>query len=433
MKIQEIINNLESREGKRKSYDFSRMRALLEELSNPHKNMKYIHIAGTNGKGSTSNFVYNMLKAQGYKVGLYTSPHLERYSERIVINGNEISNKDFVENSELVLKAEKKIEKEFEQLTFFEFITAIAFLYFKKEKCDYSILEVGMGGLSDSTNVIESSDKLASIITPISMDHTQFLGNNIEEIAYQKAGIIKENVLTTTSNSNEIIKNILKETAKENNSQIYSLDDIEIENLEVNDNGSKYDLIFKGEKIENLEIKLLGYYQMHNSALAVMTLMELRNRSLIEISNESIKKGLKNTFWAGRMEIINEEPKIILDGAHNFDGIKNLTENFKIFNYKKLYVIASILDDKEHDKMLEELSKYANNIVLVGLHTKRKSNLLVLKEEASKNNVSVEIIEDLKVAIKETLKKACKDDLIVISGSLYLVSETKEIIDEILK
>lgn len=433
MTLNELIQNLESREGKRKSYDFSRMRALLEELSNPHLNQKYIHIAGTNGKGSTSNFIYNILKAEGYKVGIYTSPHLERYNERIVIDNEEISDEDFIRLSVKVLTAENKIKNQFESLTFFELITAVAFLYFKENNCDYSVLEVGMGGLSDSTNVIDEKDTLASIITPISMDHTQFLGNTIEEIATQKAGIIKQKTLVTTSNKDGKILNVLKNTAKEKNADFYDLDDLQIENIIINDKGSKYDLKFKNEEIKDLEIKLLGYYQMYNSALSVMTILELRNKGLLKIHDKSIRRGLLNTFWAGRMEVVSESPKVILDGAHNFDGIKNLTENFKLFNYNKLFIIASILDDKEHDKMLEELSKYANEIILVGLHTKRKSNLDILKEEANKNNVNVEIIEDLKIAIEKTLEKADKNDLIIISGSLYLVSETKELIGDILK
>lgn len=431
MKINELIINLESREGKKKSYDFSRMRALLEELDNPHIGLKYLHVAGTNGKGSTSNFLYNILKMGGYKVGLYTSPHLERYNERIKINGVEISDEDFIRLSEKVFCAEENIKTNFETLTFFEFITAIAFLYFNKEKSDYVILEVGMGGLSDSTNVILEEDKLASIITPISMDHTQFLGKNIEEIAYQKAGIIKKNVLVFSSNKEKIVKDIIEKVSKENNSEVFTLEDVEISSININDSFTEYNMRFYNDNLEKIKVNLIGYYQMYNSALSIMTILKLRDMGKMDISNENIKKGIENTFWAGRMEIVREKPKMLLDGAHNLDGIRNLTKNISLFKYNKLYIIAAILEDKEHKEMLKELSKYADEIVLVGIHTKRKTDPLILESEIIKSNVVVSIIEDLEDAIKNVIQKTSDNDFIIVTGSLYLISEIKEILKNI--
>lgn len=431
MNINELIINLESREGKKKSYDFSRMRALLEELDNPHIGLKYLHVAGTNGKGSTSNFLYNILKMGGYKVGLYTSPHLERYNERIKINGVEISDEDFIRLSKKVFCAEENIKTNFETLTFFEFITAIAFLYFKKEKSDYVILEVGMGGLSDSTNVILEEDKLASIITPISMDHTQFLGKNIEEIAYQKAGIIKKNVLVFSSNKEKIVKDIIEKVSKENNSEVFTLEDVEISSININDSFTEYNMRFYDDNLEKIKVNLIGYYQMYNSALSIMTILKLRDMGKMDISNENIKKGIENTFWPGRMEIVREKPKMLLDGAHNLDGIRNLTKNISLFKYNKLYIIAAILEDKEHKEMLKELSKYADEIVLVGIHTKRKTDPLILESEIIKSNVVVSIIEDLEDAIKNVIQKTSDNDFIIVTGSLYLISEIKEILKNI--
>lgn len=431
MNINELIINLESREGKKKSYDFSRMRALLEELDNPHIGLKYLHVAGTNGKGSTSNFLYNILKMGGYKVGLYTSPHLERYNERIKINGVEISDEDFIRLSKKVFCAEENIKTNFETLTFFEFITAIAFLYFNKEKSDYVILEVGMGGLSDSTNVILEEDKLASIITPISMDHTQFLGKNIEEIAYQKAGIIKKNVPVFSSNKEKIVKDIIEKVSKENNSEVFTLEDVEISSININDSFTEYNMRFYNDNLEKIKVNLIGYYQMYNSALSIMTILKLRDMGKMDISNENIKKGIENTFWAGRMEIVREKPKMLLDGAHNLDGIRNLTKNISLFKYNKLYIIAAILEDKEHKEMLKELSKYADEIVLVGIHTKRKTDPLILESEIIKSNVVVSIIEDLEDAINNVIQKASDNDFIIVTGSLYLISEIKEILKNI--
>ncbi|EFI41319.1 folylpolyglutamate synthase/dihydrofolate synthase family protein [Peptoniphilus sp. oral taxon 386] len=433
MKFSDVILNIESREGKRKSYDFSRMRALLKVLNNPHDGLKYLHVAGTNGKGSTSNFLYNILISEGYIVGLYTSPHLERYNERIMINGNEISDEDFTRLGKIVIDAEKQILDEFEVMTYFEFITAMAFLYFREKNCDYCVLEVGMGGLSDSTNVVAPKDKLMSFITPISMDHMQYLGNTVEEIAEQKAGIIVKNVDVVSSNKNKSVVEILKNKAERENAQYYDLDDVKIENLIIDDRGSEYTIKFKDETISNLKINLSGYYQLENSALTVMGVMQLRNKGLLKISDESIRNGLKNTFWAGRMERVNDSPMIILDGAHNFDGIQRLTENFRLFNYNKLYIITSILNDKEHDKMLLEFSKYADEIVLVSLETKRKTELDILREEAQKYCENVKVIDNLKLAIKDVINVSKRNDLIVIAGSLYLVSDTRKIIKEILK
>lgn len=428
MEFKDIINNLESRSGKKKSYDFNRMRSLLLKLENPQKDLKYFHIAGTNGKGSTSNFIYNILKAKGYKTGLYTSPHLVKYNERIIINDDMISDDDFIRLFEKVLVAEDEIKVEFEDLTFFEVITALSFLYFKENKCDYCVLEVGMGGLSDSTNVIDACDVLASIITPISMDHTEFLGDTIEEIAVQKAGIIKNNTLVATSNSDEKVLDILKETAEINNSNIYSLKDLEIYNVFANEKGSIYSLKYKDIILENIKTSLMGYYQIYNSALAILTTLELRIRGILNIDNKSILTGINNAYWPGRMEKIHDNPMVVLDGAHNLDGIKNLTKNLNIFKYDKLYIIASILKDKEHDKMLKELSLFAQEIILVDLNTKRKTDISILEKEVLKYNTKVSVIEDLNTAIIKTLNAAKKNDLIIISGSLYLVSDVKEII-----
>ena len=431
MNYSELIQNIESREGKRKSYDFKRIKAILSKLDNPQQGLKYIHIAGTNGKGSTSNFIYNMLRKEGYRVGLYTSPHLERYTERIIISGEEISQEDFVKYGLKTLEAEEKILDEFEMMTYFEFITVIMFLYFKEKNCDICVLEVGMGGLSDSTNVILKEDKLVSIITPIGLDHTQYLGETIEEITEQKAGIIVDNVPVVTSNIDEKILKILEEKAKEKNTKLYTLSNVKVENLEISDKGTKYTLSYKNEKIIDIEVSIIGYYQLYNSVLSILSLLILRERNILKISDESIKRGIKDTFWAGRMEIIRKNPIIVLDGAHNMNGISSLVENIKLFNYGKLYVITSILEDKEHEKMLEKLSEKANEIILVNLNTKRKTDLSILEKEALKYNDNVKIIDSLEDAINNTIKKSKSNDLIIISGSLYLVSEVKDIVDKI--
>lgn len=427
MKKEDILNNINSREVKRRSYDLSRMLKLLEELGNPQYGMKFAHVAGTNGKGSTSKLVYNMLRQTNLNVGLTISPHILEINERIVVNDSEINDQDFVTLSEKVLQAENIIEAEYEKLTYFEFITAVAFLYFKEKKCDICVLEVGMGGLSDSTNVIRDIDKVLCLITPISFDHMAFLGNTIEEIASQKAGIITKNTSVITYNENDKVLKIIEDEARKKESKFYSYKEIKVDNLRIDEFSSSFDLSFKGHKIEDIKLNLLGYYQVHNAMLAIAGILELIDKNIIDISYDEIKKAVANTRWQGRMELINKNPRIVLDGAHNSDGIDNLVRNFSLFKYNKLYIISSILSDKDHKKMLESLSKYSKDLFLLDIDNIRKTEIDILKREAEEYFENVEITRDIKSAIEDVKKLATNDDLIVITGSLYLVSEIKQL------
>ncbi len=423
MKLDELISNIESRVGQRKLYDLSRIRAMLNILDNPQKNMRYLHVAGTNGKGSTSNFLYNMLCAAGYKVGLTISPHIIRYNERIVVNDCEISDYDFVRIGEIILKHENQIEEEFGFLTYFEFITVIAFVYFKEQECDYCVLEVGMGGLSDSTNVIDAKDKLLSLITPVSMDHMNYIGNTIEEIATQKAGIIKKNSIVITSNKDERDLKIIREKALSENCEYYDLDDIEISDLHMDGEKSSYSIKFLSLEIKNLKINLAGHYQIYNSALAVAGILLLNEKKLVDISYDQIKKGLLKAKWPGRMEMLRKNPRVLVDGAHNVDGVDNLIKNLSLYEYDKLYIITSILQDKEHEKILGRLSEYAYEIVLLDWDNYRKTEIETLKKEARKYCQNIRISKDIVKAVEDLEKVATSDDLILITGSLYLVSE----------
>ena len=427
MKKEDILNNINSREVKRRSYDLSRMLKLLEELGNPQYGIKFVHVAGTNGKGSTSKLVYNMLRQTDLNVGLTISPHILEINERIIVNDSEINDQDFVTLSEKVLQAENIIEAEYEKLTYFEFITAVAFLYFKEKKCDICVLEVGMGGLSDSTNVIRDIDKVLCLITPISFDHMAFLGNTIEEIASQKAGIITKNTSVITYNENDKVLKIIEDESRKKESKFYSYKEIKVDNLKIDEFSSSFDLSFKDHKIEDIELNLLGYYQVHNAMLAIAGVLELVDKNIIDISYEEMKKAITKTRWQGRMELISKNPRIVLDGAHNSDGIDNLVRNFSLFKYNKLYIISSILSDKEHKKMLESLSKYSKDLFLLDLDNIRKTEIDILKREAEEYFENVEITRDIKSAIEDVKKLATNDDLIVITGSLYLVSEIKKL------
>ncbi|HZK33061.1 MAG TPA: folylpolyglutamate synthase/dihydrofolate synthase family protein, partial [Tissierellaceae bacterium] len=292
---------------------------LLNLLDNPQRGLNYIHIGGTNGKGSTASYLANSLKVEGYKVGLFTSPYIERFNERIQINGEDIPDDVLGRITGVIReKANVMVEEGFEHPTTFEIITAISFMYFQEEKTDYVILEVGLGGRFDSTNIIEKP--LASVITTIDYDHTDVLGKTLKEIAYQKAGIIKENGIVISYPQEDEALKVLKEISKEKNAEFYLCDIKNIKIKSSNSKGAIFDFKYKNITMENVEIAMLGEYQVYNAALALTTLMVLKEKELISIEEEAIRKGLKSTKWPGRLEVLGENPIFLIDGAHNVQG-----------------------------------------------------------------------------------------------------------------
>ena len=268
---------------------------LLELLGNPQDQLKSIHIAGTNGKGSTANFIYSVLKEAGYKVGLYTSPHLIKFNERIKINDVEISDNELVELTELIKKKKKNL-----QPTFFEFTTALAFLYFAQQKCDYVVIETGMGGRLDATNVL---NPLVSVITNVSLDHTKYLGEDKLQIAGEKAAIIKENGIVVTGEKDGNVLELFLKVCLEKNAEL---------------------VILKEEEINksDLKITMLGKHQLRNAALAKKAI-EL---SQIKITPNAMEQWLMKAKWPGRLQMVCDKPLVILDGAHNVVGMEKLKE-----------------------------------------------------------------------------------------------------------
>ena len=422
MTYQEVVKNIESRIGKFKSKGNVRIKAFLENIGSPHKHLKVIHIAGTNGKGSTVSFIKDILK-EDYKVGSFVSPHLITYCDRIKIGDTEISQEDFAELGDFIIEKEKDIVEEYGDLNLFEFLTIMAIIYFEREKVDLAILEVGMGGRADSTNIFTSREKLISIITSISMDHMEYLGDTIEEIADAKAGIIQEDGLVVTTNKDPKILGVIEKEAKEKSAELFYTKDLESEILKSDLKGIDFKLRLDGEK-EDFHLTQIGDYQVENAIGAIYALYLLNKRGVLKISLDDIKKRIKTSTWKGRMEIVSRDPLIILDGAHNFDGIKRLVESLDNFKFKKLHLIMSILADKEHKKMLEEISSYTDEVVFVNLDYKRGTSPEELSREASDYGLKGEVM-----TIDEALdyyKNAYQDgDLILITGSLYFVSEAR--------
>lgn len=422
MTYQEVVKNIESRIGKFKSKGNVRIKAFLENIGSPHKNLKVIHIAGTNGKGSTVSFIKDILK-EDYKVGSFVSPHLITYCDRIKIGDTEISQEDFAELGDFIIEKEKDIVEEYGDLNLFEFLTIMAIIYFEREGMDLAILEVGMGGRADSTNIFTSREKLISIITSISMDHMEYLGDTIEEIADAKAGIIQEDGLVVTTNRDPKILGVIEKEAKEKSAELFYTKDLESEILRSDLKGIDFKLKLDGEE-EDFHLKQIGDYQVENAIGAIYALYLLNKRGILKISLDDIKERIKTSTWKGRMEIVSRDPLIILDGAHNFDGIKRLVESLDNFKFKKLHLIMSILADKEHKKMLEEISSYTDEVVFVNLDYKRGTSPEELSREASEYGLKGQVM-----TIDEALdyyKNSYEDgDLILITGSLYFVSEAR--------
>ena len=400
---------------------------LLDLLGNPHLDMKYIHVAGTNGKGSTSVYMATMLKEAGYKVGLFTSPYLERFNERISINGQYIPDERLAKITEKVKeKIEIMLEKGYEHPTTFEIVTTIAFLYFKEENVDFIVLEVGLGGRADSTNVIRES--YASVITTIDYDHTDVLGDTLGKIAYEKAGIIKEKGLVISYPQEIEAFKVIEGVALEKKAKLIRCPMEKVEIIRLSQEGGVFNFSYKDQIYKNLEISLIGEYQVYNATLALMTILVLKDKGLINIEEKQIREGLKNTKWPGRLEILKRNPTFLIDGAHNLQGAKTLAESIKKFKYNKLILGIAILKDKDVDHIVETIVPLADNIIITEVNMPRKMEADALEKIINKYNNNTIIEKDMKEAIDKSYELAEDGDLIVFGGSLYLIGDIRKII-----
>lgn len=399
---------------------------LLDLLGNPQESLDCIHIGGTNGKGSTGSFLSNVLIQAGYKVGLFTSPYIERFNERIQINGIDIADEELGRLTGIVKeKADIMLEEGYEHPTTFEILTAIGFMYFMERKVDYLVLEVGLGGRYDSTNIIKKP--LVSVITTIDYDHVDVLGDTLEKIAFQKGGIIKKDSLVVSYPQKEQAMKVLIDIADEMNASLYSF---HLENVEIKDisrNGASFNFKYKDYILEDLKINMLGEYQVYNASLALTTIFILRENGLVSISDSDILTGLEKTKWPGRLEVLGENPSFLIDGAHNVQGIDQLKKALKLFSYKRLILGIAILKDKDTSKMLELLAPMADLIIATEVRMPRKLDALELGDKMEKYKKDIYIEKDIKGAVERALELANKDDMIVFGGSLYLIGEVKTI------
>lgn len=393
------------------------MQKLCEIYGNPQENINYIHVAGTNGKGSTVSYLREILYDAGLNVGTFTSPYIECFNERITYNKKFISDELIIKyTNEIISKYDYLQENNIELPSFFALCTLICFMYFRDVKPDIAILEVGIGGLLDSTNVITP---ILSIISNVSYDHMSILGDTLEEIAMNKLGIVKQNVPLITIN-NPLINDLIIETCNKLNSKLILVNQNDIKNVHLSIGESRFDY----KNYQNINLKMSGLHQTENASLVIEAINLLKEKFLL--TDKNIYQGLKNTFWPGRLEVIQKSPYIILDGAHNIDGITRLHDFIKTIKneFNKIILVLAISSNKETEKMIQEIEQDVDEIIFTSFTYKRSEDYNILYEFSKhKNKQKCDNIDELIYKSKSN-----RDEKIVwlFSGSLYFVSELRK-------
>ena len=420
MNYEEVLTKIHSHRKFSAAPGLERIKKVMEYLGNPQDKLKFIHVAGTNGKGTTCSYMASVLMECGYKVGLYTSPYVVEFTERFRINGENIKEEALIRN---YLKVEKACTELGIQLVEFEFITALAFCYFLEENCDVVVLEVGLGGRFDATNVIKNS--LASVIVSISLDHTGVLGNTVSEIAWEKAGIIKENgkVIIYPDINPEAEKVIVRE-AKSKNATIFKGNKEAAKIISEGLFGSEF--IYKNE---SYKIPFVGKHQVYNALNALETLNIIKDE-LPLITPECLKKGLKNTKIEGRMTVFETAPLTIVDGGHNpgcAAALKDVIE--KNLNNKKITAIMGMMADKDSKEYLRLVAPLFNTLICVKPEGVRGLDKNELKNEACEYLTDIYTAENMTEAIKKAKEISDKEGAIVICGSFFIAGEAIRILE----
>jgi dihydrofolate synthase/folylpolyglutamate synthase len=403
-------------------YSLRHIEELLNRMGNPQSAARTIHIAGTKGKGSVAVMIAQVLSDSGYKTGLYTSPHLHTLRERISIDGSSISEAEFASAMAEVnpFIESMKQDSAFRQLTYFEALTALAFAYFKKKQVDFQVLEVGLGGRLDATNIARP---VVCIITPISLDHTQILGNSLEEIAREKAGIVKSGCWVVLSPQPEEAASVITDICHTKEAKVVQVGkeitwhniggDFHHQSLVVEGRTSKY----------QVSIPLLGDFQLENAATAVAAL-EILASAGFAISAADIARGLAQVKWPGRFQILQQHPTVLVDGAHNVASMKGLVNNIKAyFSYKEIILIFGTSCDKDIQGIVNELVSLSPQVIVTRTPHSRAAPLSILSAEFSKRGIEPETGETVSEALSRALSLADKTDIICVTGSLFVVAE----------
>ncbi len=410
----------------KKSFSLKRIKSFLQLIGNPQDKLKVIHIAGSKGKGSTCAFVAYILRQAGFSVGLYTSPHLSDFRERIRILKPVKSNSLFSfegaiprKNLTGLVNFLKPVIKRFGELSFFEVYTALAFLYFKNKKVDFAVMETGMGGRLDATNVVKS---LVCAISPISYEHTVYLGKTLARIAKEKAGIIKHNAIVISSVQGKEAEQVIRSVAARREAKLFFVG----KEIKYSDQGGSFSIKGASNNYTGLRIRLLGKHQLANAALSV-GIVEALGAYGYKVSVDCVKKGLYNTLWPGRLEVLRRNPYIVADGAQNAASALVLKSAIKsIFKYRKLVLVFGVSQDKDIRGIARQLSGLAHKVILTAADNPRAAKPGHLKKYFPGKIKEVYITAGVKEARKLALRIAGKGDLILVTGSLFVVGEFRD-------
>jgi dihydrofolate synthase/folylpolyglutamate synthase len=403
-------------------FGLERITLLLEQLGNPHQELKVIHVAGTNGKGSVCKYISSILQKAGYTVGLYLSPHVERFSERIVVNNQEISKKDFACLVSQVRPFVDAMKKQNNTPTFFEIVTALAFLHFKNCTVDYAVVEVGLGGRFDATNVV---NPLVSVITNISLEHTDILGKDIASIASEKAGIIKDHVPVVSAAVHDA-RVTIEQVAKQRNTPVTWIDQ-PMWKRKTHQGREQEFLIHGSFKDYSVKTLMLGQHQGENIALAIAVVEQLQMGG-VYLTDSDIQDGITTASHPGRMEIVSENPLILLDGAHNPAGMSMLVKTIREdFSDYRLVLVLGVLKDKDLKTMVSTIVPISDEVIVTKSGNPRAADPQMLKEmiTGSDANKNVVVEDSIPRAIDYAKHIAKQKDLICVTGSLFTVGEAR--------
>ena len=421
MSMEKVISYVNTNRGDGQKESLDRLYTLLEKLGNPHKNLKYIHITGTNGKGSTASMFQSVFQESNLSVGLFTSPHLEVVNERIRLNGENITDADFIRLVDVIEPHVLELEEQMKQNYYaFELLTAVAFLYFQEKQPDIILLEAGIGGRLDSTNVIEESE--VSIITSLGLDHMATLGETLEEIMYEKVHILKEEGYLITGPITEHLKLIANRQAEQVNGNVTFLDKNEIKIYE----STLGQQVFSYREWKDVKITLLGLHQIENACLVLEACEQLIHKGW-PLEKATIYRGLEKASWPGRFEKVFNKPLFYMDGAHNEASVKRMVETLETtFTDQKFYFVLGMMKDKNYTKMIQQVEHLAKAFYLVSPDWQRgfdvkevANNLLTAGYKATAMEHCDEVLDLIQNEIP-------KDETVIQFGSLYLVGEMKQ-------
>ena len=421
MKIKRALHYLNQTYKLGRKLGLDNINQLLDELGRPDKQMKLIHVAGTNGKGSTSSMIYTMLQQAGYSVGFYSSPHLVKYNERFQVDGEMISDDDLAQTITVVKKAVSALTaRGLTHPTEFEVLTAVSLVYFRDRGCQYAVMEVGLGGRLDATNAIV--DPVCSVITPIEFDHTSFLGNSLTEIAGEKAGILRKNVPAVIAPQQAEAKKEIERVAKQRNTPLIH---VKVPKKAIQSSDLTGTVFLWNDK--EFKLRQLGRYQVENAITALTVMDTLRKTGELKITDYRMKQGILHTKWPGRLEKVANSPDIYIDGSHNPHGARTLLETFnQVCKDKRCIAVFGMKDDKAVAGVLKHTAGLFQHMIATEPHTEATHSAEEIASLIEPYGVETTIEPDLNKAFDLACSMADKDDLIIVYGSFYLIGDIRD-------